>query len=180
MKFKETRLKGAYIIDIDPVEDERGSFSRTFCGREFQARGLTANIAQCSVSFNKEKGMLRGLHYQSDPYKETKLVRCIKGAIYDVILDLRRHSETFKQWTAVELNEDNKRSLYIPEGFAHGFQVLEERTEVFYQISEFYHPECARGVRWNDTAFGIKWPLSEPSLSDKDRNYSNFYVDNQL
>lgn len=174
MRFTETCLKGAYIIEPEPIEDERGSFSRIFCRKEFETLGLNVNLAQCSVSFNKKKGTLRGMHYQSQPHEETKLVRCIKGAIYDVILDLRQHSGTFMQWTAVTLNEDNRRSLYIPKGFAHGFQTLVEMSEVFYQISEFYHPECARGVRWNDPAFGIKWPEGHRIISIKDQQYPDF------
>lgn len=171
MKFIETRLKGAYIIEIELLEDERGFFARTFCQTEFEAHGLNPRLVQCSLSFNRRKGTLRGMHFQVAPMAESKLVRCTKGAIYDVILDLRPDSSTYCQWVAVELSGDNYRMLYIPEGFAHGFQTLEEDTEVFYQMSEFYAPEYARGVRWDDPAFNIEWPLKTRILSKKDMSY---------
>lgn len=174
MIFKETKLKGVFIIELEPSYDERGSFARSFCQREFEARGLNGRLVQCSISFNKKKGTLRGMHYQVAPYEEAKIVQCLRGAIYDVIIDLRPDSATFKQWVAVELTADNRKMLYIPEGIAHGFQTLEDDTEVFYQMSEFYHPECARGVRWDDSAVGIKWPIAEGILSTKDRSYPNF------
>jgi len=174
MIFKETKLKGAFIIEPERLEDERGFFARTWCQREFEAHGLNPRLVQCNISFNKKKGTLRGMHYQIAPYEETKLVRCTMGAIFDVIIALRPDSPTFKQWVAVELTAENRRMLSIPEGFAHGFQTLEDNTEVFYQMSEFYHPECARGVRWNDPAFGTEWPLSDPILSDKDRSFKDF------
>jgi dTDP-4-dehydrorhamnose 3,5-epimerase len=170
--FTETKLKGAFVIEPERIEDERGFFARTFCEREFEARGLNARVAQCSISFNRKKGTLRGMHYQVAPHEEAKLVRCTRGAIYDVIIDLRADSPTFRQWVAVELTEDNRRMLYIPEGFAHGFQTLEDNTEVFYQISEFYHPESARGVRWDDPAFGIDWPPEDQRvISARDQDY---------
>jgi dTDP-4-dehydrorhamnose 3,5-epimerase len=173
MRFIETKLKGAYIIEPEPIDDERGFFARTFCQEEFAAHGLRTQFVQCSISFNKKKGTLRGMHYQVAPYEEAKLVRCTMGAIYDVIIDLRPGSLTSTQWVAVELTAQNRKMLYVPGGFAHGFQTLEDNTEVFYQMSEFYHPECARGVRWDDPAFGITWPLAEePVLSEKDRGYS--------
>ncbi|MDI7260212.1 MAG: dTDP-4-dehydrorhamnose 3,5-epimerase [Thermodesulfobacteriota bacterium] len=174
MIFKETKLKGAYIIEIDPIVDERGFFARSFCAKEFEKYGLNPSIAQCNISYNEKKGTLRGMHYQVPPYEEAKMVRCTMGAIYDVIIDLRPESPTFKQWIAVELTAENRRMLYIPEGFAHGFQTLEDDTEVFYQISEFYHPECARGVRWDDPVFGVEWPADERTISPRDLEYANF------
>lgn len=171
MRFIETEIKGAFIIEPELIEDERGFFARTFCQEEFKAHGLNFRVVQCNISFNKKRGTLRGMHYQIAPYQEAKLVRCTRGAIYDVIIDLRPESPTFKQWIAVELTAENRRMLYVPEGFAHGFQTLEDNTEVFYQMSEFYHPECARGVRWDDPAFGIEWPIITPILSERDRSY---------
>jgi dTDP-4-dehydrorhamnose 3,5-epimerase len=172
--FTETELSGAFIIDAERLEDERGFFARTWCQREFEARGINARLAQCSVSFNKKKGTLRGMHYQTAPHEEAKLVRCTMGAIFDVIIDLRRQSATFKKWVAVELNEHNRRMLYVPEGFAHGFQTLEDDTEVSYQMSEFYAPEHAGGVRWNDPGFQIRWPEAEPLISPRDQQYADF------
>ncbi len=174
MIFAETVLKGAYIIDSEMKEDERGFFARSFCMKEFERHGLNPHVAQCNISFNRKKGTLRGMHYQIAPHEEDKLVRCTRGSIYDVIIDLRRHSATFKQWLAVELTAINYRMLYIPEGFAHGFQTLEDNTEVFYQMFELYYPEYARGVRWDDQAFGIKWPLMKPIMSEKDKSYPLF------
>ena len=174
MIFKETKLKGAYIIEIEPIEDERGFFARSFCSEEFKKHGLNPCIAQCNISYNEKKGTLRGMHYQVAPYEETKLVRCTMGAIYDVIVDLRANSSTFKQWIATELRVDNHRTLYVPEGVAHGFQTLEDHTEVFYEMFEFYHPECARGVRWNDPAFKIQWPMLPTLMTTKDGTYPNF------
>ena len=170
-----TEIPGVFLLEPELVEDERGAFARTWCPREFAARGLSPNLAQCSLSFNARKGTLRGMHYQAAPYAEAKLVRCTRGAIYDVALDLRPGSPTFKRWTARELSADNRRMLYIPEGCAHGFQTLADDTEVFYQISEFYHPEAARGVRWDDPAFGIAWPPAERRiLSARDAGYEDF------
>ncbi len=174
MILKETKLKGAYIIELQPMEDERGFFARTFCQKEFVAHGLNPKLAQCNISYNRRKGTLRGMHYQVAPKAEAKLVRCTRGAIYDVIIDLRHESPTYCKWIAAELNADNHRTIYIPEGFAHGFQTLMDDVEVFYQMSEFYAPECARGVRWDDPAFGIVWPDDKRIISEKDMNYS-FY-----
>lgn len=174
MIFIETKLKGAFIIEPERLEDERGFFARTFCQKEFEERGLNPKVAQCNISFNKQKGTLRGLHYQVAPYEEAKLVHCTKGAIYDVIVDMRPCSLTFKQWLAVDLTAENGRILYIPEGFAHGFQTLEADTEVFYQMSEFYHPQYARGVRWNDPVFRIEWRIETPIISTKDQQHSDF------
>lgn len=174
MIFIETNIPGVFIIDIEPIEDERGFFARTFCKREFEARGLERNFVQCSISYNKKRGTLRGMHYQISPYEETRIVSCIKGSIYDVVLDLRSDSDTFREWVSVELNDRNHRFLYIPKGCAHGFQTLEDDTEVYYQISEFYHPECARGVRCNDPAFKIDWPALTSVISARDETYSSF------
>lgn len=174
MLFKETNLKGAFIIEPERFEDERGFFARIWCKREFGEHGLNSNLMQCNISFNNKKGTLRGMHYQAAPYAETKLVKCTRGSIYDVIIDLRPDSETYKHWFAVELNRDNYKMLYIPENFAHGFLTLEDNTEVFYQISAFYHPECARGVRWNDPAFSIHWPAVVSIISDRDRDCPDF------
>ena len=154
MIFTETRLKGAYIIEPERLEDERGFFARTFCQKEFEANGLNPRLVQCSLSFNRRKGTLRGMHFQVAPVAEAKLVRCTKGAIYDIILDLWPDSSTYCQWLAVELNAENRKMIYIPEGFAHGFQTLEDDTEVCYQMSEFYAPEYARGVRSEERRVG--------------------------
>jgi dTDP-4-dehydrorhamnose 3,5-epimerase len=174
--FIEIQLKGAYIIEPEKLEDERGFFARSWCEREFAAHNLNPRTVQCNISFNRKKGTLRGMHYQAAPHAEAKLVRCTRGAIYDVIIDLRPKSPTFKQHVAEVLTVDDHKMLYIPEGFAHGFQTLEDNAEVFYQISEFHAPECARGVRWNDPAFEIEWPISEPIMLKRDRNYPDFVV----
>jgi dTDP-4-dehydrorhamnose 3,5-epimerase len=172
MVFTETRLAGAFIIEINPWEDERGFFARTWCQREFAAHGLKTEVRQCNISFNKEKGTLRGMHFQAKPHEEAKLVQCLRGTVYDVIIDLRPDSPTFQQWLGVELSAQNRRQLYIPEGFAHGFQTLEDDTEVFYYMFEFYHPESARGVRWDDPVFGINWDKSlNVIISPRDRSY---------
>ena len=175
MIFSETKLPGAFIIELQRLEDERGFFSRSFCRHEFAERGLNPDVAQCNISFNRDAGTLRGMHYQAAPHAEEKVVRCTRGSLYDVIVDLRRDSTTFRQWVAVELTGENRRMLYIPKGFAHGFQTLMDDTEIFYQISEFYHPESACGVRWNDQAFGIQWPAGDRAiLSDRDRNWPDY------
>jgi len=174
MVFTETRLKGAFVIEPERIEDERGFFARSWCQKEFEAHGLNPLIVQCNISYNKKKGTLRGMHYQAAPYQEDKIVSCISGAIYDVIIDLRRDSATYCQWFAVELSGDNYRMLYVPVGLAHGFQSLEDNTVVFYQMSEFYHTECARGVKWDDPAFGVKWPVKDNIISEKDCKFSDF------
>ncbi|MBU1152810.1 dTDP-4-dehydrorhamnose 3,5-epimerase [bacterium] len=182
MIFAETKLKGAFIIELEKVEDERGFFVRTFCQKEFEKHSLNPRIVQCNLSFNKKKGALRGMHYQVSPHEEAKLVSCIQGAIYDVIIDLRPDSPTYCQWFAIELTARcslltaHYKTLYIPEGFAHGFQTLEENTVVFYQMSWFYHPECAKGVRWNDPVFGIEWPDDVRAISDRDQQFPNFVL----
>jgi dTDP-4-dehydrorhamnose 3,5-epimerase len=173
--FTETKLGGAFIIEPERREDDRGFFARTWCQQEFRARGLSTRLVQCNISFNRNKGTLRGMHYQAAPFEEAKLVRCTGGAIYDVIVDLRPQSGTYKQWIAVELSSENRTMLYIPEGFAHGFQTLVDHTEVFYQMSEFYAPAFARGVRWNDPAFGIQWPPDNQIISSRDQQYPGFF-----
>jgi len=174
MIFTETKLKGSYLIEFEKRADERGFFARAWCEKEFAAHGLNANMAQVSVSYNASKGTLRGMHYQAFPYEETKLVRCTAGAIYDVILDLRPASITYGQWLGVELTAGNYRSLYVPAGFAHGFLTLEDGTEVLYQVSQFYHHEAERGVRYNDPAFGIEWPVDVLVLSEKDKRWPDY------
>ena len=173
MKFRETKLKGVFEIDLEPACDERGFFARSWCQKEFNARGLSPVLAQCNISFSERKGTLRGMHYQQ-PYPEAKLVRCIRGAIYDVALDLRSDSPTFRSWVACVLTAENRRALYISEGFAHGFQTLVDNTEVFYQMSEFYIEGSGRGVRWDDPAFAIDWPVPVQVISARDRTYSAF------
>jgi len=174
MRFVETGLEGAVIVEPEPFIDTRGLFARTWCVREFEARGLRPHLVQSSVSFNTRRGTLRGMHYQAPPFAEVKLVRCTRGAILDVIIDLRPDSPTFTRHVAVHLTEDNRHALYIPEGFAHGFQTLDDDSEVFYQMSEFYMPDAARGVRWNDPAFGIEWPLGQPIINERDATYPDF------
>jgi dTDP-4-dehydrorhamnose 3,5-epimerase len=174
MIFTETKLKGAFIIDLEFREDERGFFARSWCAEEFDKFGLNPRLSQCNISFNKKRGTLRGMHYQVEPYSEAKLVRCTMGSIYDVIIDLRSGSPTFKNWFSVELSAQDHRALYVPVGFAHGFQTLTDSSEVFYQMSEFFHPECARGIRWNDPSFRIEWPISPPMLSIRDSGLPDF------
>ncbi len=174
MIFTETALPGAWIVDLERLEDARGFFARSWCERDFQERGLNPRLVQCNVSFNKCRGTLRGMHYQAVPHREAKLIRCTRGAIHDVIIDLRPDSPAFRRHEAVVLDADSRRMLYVPEGVAHGFQTLEDETEVFYQMSEFYAPDHARGVRWDDPVFGIRWPDAERTISDHDRSYPDF------
>jgi dTDP-4-dehydrorhamnose 3,5-epimerase len=174
MTFHETKLAGVFEILIEPRGDDRGFFARTWCQREFEEHGLDTKQAQSSVSLNTRKGTLRGMHYQAAPFPETKVVRCTQGAIYDVVLDLRRESGTFKKWIAVELTAENRSMVYVPKGCAHGFLTLQDNTEVFYQISEFYDAPSARGVRWDDPAFGIVWPEKVEVISERDRTYPDF------
>jgi len=171
MKFTPTPLDGAWLIDIEPFCDTRGFFSRVYCEDEFTERGLKTHYPQCSVSFNRLRGTLRGLHYQIAPHEETKQVRCTRGAIFDVIVDIRPASSTYGQWFGVTLTEDNHRTLYIPAGFAHGFQTLVDDTEVYYQISTRYAPDAARGIVWDDPILGIDWPVENPIINDRDRSY---------
>ena len=174
MTFKETKLQGAYIIEPEMLIDERGAFARTFCRKDFESHGLNGNISQCSISLNTRKYTLRGMHYQKKPCAEAKLVRCSRGVIYDVIVDLRYDSPTFKQWTSVEISAENRKMVYVPVDFAHGFQTLADDTEVIYQMSEFYSPSHADGFRWNDTSFKIKWPSDNFVISSKDQSYPDF------
>jgi dTDP-4-dehydrorhamnose 3,5-epimerase len=174
MMFTETKLSGAFIIDLDRKEDVRGYFARAFCAEEFCAKGLNPHVAQCNISFNRRRGTLRGMHWQAAPKTEAKLVRCTRGAIFDVIVDLRPNSPTRLQHITAELSGDNGHMLYIPEGFAHGFQTLSDDTEVFYQMTEFFTPESGRGARWNDPMFKIAWPLSDPIMNDCDRSWPDF------
>jgi dTDP-4-dehydrorhamnose 3,5-epimerase len=174
MDYYETKLPGVFEIRIAPQHDERGFFARTWCQREFEEHGLSSRLVQCSLSFNTRKGTLRGIHYQVAPHAEIKLVRCTRGSIYDVIVDLRVQSPTFKNWIAVVLTSEERNMLYVPEGCAHGFLTLEDHTEVFYQMSEFYDAESARGVRWDDPAFRVAWPETVQVISERDRAYPDF------
>ncbi len=174
MKFLETPLKDVCIVEIEPIEDSRGLFARSWCKREFESHSLNPELVQCNISFNIKKGILRGMHYQIKPFEEAKLVRCTRGAIFDVIIDLRADSPTFKDWFAVELTDKNRKMLYIPECFAHGFQTLKDNTEVFYQMSEYYSPEHSRGIRWNDPSFSIQWPEDKRIISKRDQQYPDF------
>lgn len=174
MKFLETDIPGVIAVGSEPSKDERGSFARTFCHQEFEEQGLVTTFVQWSTSFNRQRGTIRGMHYQSEPYPETKLIRCTRGAIYDVVLDLRPDSPTYLGWTATELSDSAPQMLYVPVGVAHGFQALSDDTEVSYYISEPYRPESARGVRWDDPAFSIQWPLPVSTISERDCSYPDF------
>ena len=171
MIFQETKLSGVFEIRLEPVRDSRGFFARSWCQKEFENRGLDPKVVQCNVSFNKKKGTLRGMHYQAAPNAEAKLVRCSSGSVYDVVIDLRPQSPTFKQWIPVVLRSSDRNMIYVPKGCAHGFLTLEDDTEIFYQMSEFYSAESSRGVRWNDPAFAIKWPLPPAVISERDAGY---------
>ncbi len=174
MIFTPTKLQGAFILEVKKIEDERGFFGRSWCRRELEEHGLNANVVQANVSYNKVKGTLRGMHFQKAPHQETKLVRCTRGAIYDVIIDLRPNSPTYKQWIGVELTEDNYRMLFVPEDFAHGFITLQDNTEVTYQVTQYYTPGAEGGIRWNDPAFNIKWPIEPTVVSGKDQAHPDF------
>lgn len=172
MIFEETRIRGAFILEVKKIEDERGFFARTWCQKEFESRGLNPTTVQSNLSFNKKRGTLRGLHYQVAPSEEAKLVRCTRGAIFDVAVDLRPDSPTYLEWVGAELTAENRRMLYVPEGCAHGYQTLKDDTEVFYQVSQFYSPEAERGARWDDPAIGIEWrDIGTCLVSDKDKNW---------
>lgn len=171
MKFEELSLGGAYVIHPEPFEDERGTFARVFCRSEFEQRGLNPSIAQCNVSRNRSKGTLRGLHYQAAPHAEVKLVRCTRGAVFDVLVDVRKGSSTYLQWEGVELSDRVGQAVYVPEGFAHGYQALMDDAEVLYMVSEFYAPGAERGIRWDDPLLGIAWPLRNPIVSAKDSSH---------
>lgn len=179
MIFKETKLKGAFIIEPQKLTDERGFFARGWCQKEFELHGLVPRVVQANISFNYKKGTLRGLHYQVAPYQETKLVRCTRGAIYDVVVDLRPESPTYRKWVGAELTATNHHMLFVPQGFAHGYQTLEDESEVFYQVSEFYTPGAERGARYNDPAFEIQWPLEVSVISGKDASWADFRTDSK-
>jgi len=175
MRFIETKLAGVMIVEPERHEDERGFFARTWCAEEFRQHGLNPGLSQCSISFNKDRGTLRGMHFQKPPYQEDKLVRCTTGAIYDVALDLREKSSTYSEWVALELSAENRRMFYLPTGIAHGFQTLVDSSEVLYQISQPYVAGSASGVRWNDKAFAIEWPdIATRVMSERDASYSDF------
>ena len=177
MIFRETKIRGVYVIEPEKIQDERGFFAHTWSRAEFEKHGLETDIIECNVSFNRKSGTLRGLHYQAAPHGQTKLVRCTRGAIYDVAVDIRPGSPTFRQWVAVELSDRNHLMFYIPKELAHGFQTLEDNTEVFYQVSSGYVPQTGRGVRWDDPAFGIAWPPVENRIIiPRDREYPDFNV----
>jgi dTDP-4-dehydrorhamnose 3,5-epimerase len=173
MRFADTAITGVYLIEQERHADERGFFARTWCAQELRRRGLETRLAQCSVAFNHRRGTLRGLHYQVPPHVEVKIVRCTRGALYDVAVDLRPDSPSFRRWVGVELTPDNGRALYIPRGCAHGCQTLSDMTEVAYAISASYNPEAARGVRWNDPYFGVEWPLPVEVIAPRDRDYAD-------
>ena len=173
MIFHGTKLPGAFEIHLDPKADHRGFFARTWCEKEFSGYGLNPRVVQCSISFNMRRGTLRGLHYQVAPCAEAKLVRCTRGAIYDVVVDLRLQSPTFREWIAVVLTDEKRNMIYVPEGCAHGFLTLEDESEVFYQMSEFHDAASSRGVRWDDPAFRIAWPGKVEVISERDRAYPN-------
>ncbi|MDT7604819.1 MAG: dTDP-4-dehydrorhamnose 3,5-epimerase [Acidobacteriota bacterium] len=179
MIFTETKLKGVFVIELKRFEDERGFFAQTFSAKEFAEHGLNPPVAECNTSLNLRRGTMRGLHFQSPPYAQAKLVRCTAGAVYDCVIDLRPDSTTFKQWTAVELTAQNYLQLYVPEGFAHGFLTLADASEVFYQVSEVYAPHSAGGVRWNDPTFQIEWPIAVEVINERDASYADFQHDSK-
>lgn len=174
MKFTKTKLEGALIIDAEKREDDRGFFARVFCLNEFKDQGIDISIVQVNVNFSVRKGTLRGMHFQNHPYQEDKIVRCTKGALFDVIIDLRKDSPTYKQWIGVELTENNHRALLVPKGFAHGFLTLEDNTEANYLVSQFYTPGAESGIRYNDPQFNIEWPLEPVVVSEKDANHPDY------
>jgi dTDP-4-dehydrorhamnose 3,5-epimerase len=177
MLFHKTRLVGAYLIEVEKREDHRGFFARSFCRNEFEALGLNPCIAQANIGFSRSRGTLRGLHYQVPPHAETKIVRCTSGALYDIILDLRPHSPTYREWTGVELTKDAYRMLYVPEGFAHGYLTLADNTEVTYLVSQSYVPNAEQGIRWDDPSFCIAFPIDPVVISEKDRSWPDWYED---
>jgi dTDP-4-dehydrorhamnose 3,5-epimerase len=178
MIFKELELKGAYLVEVKKIEDERGFFGRAWCENEFLDHHLNPNFVQLNTSFSKKKGTIRGLHYQVDPYQEVKFIRCTRGSIWDVIIDLRPTSPTFMKWIGNELSADNYKMVYVPENFAHGFISLENNTEVYYPVTQFYVPGAERGLRWNDPAFNIQWPIEVSMVSEKDSNHADFNPNN--
>jgi dTDP-4-dehydrorhamnose 3,5-epimerase len=172
--FRELELPGAFTIDLEPRQDERGFFARAFCQHEFAAQGLKTEMVQANLSQNVSRGTLRGMHFQRAPFAEVKVVRCVHGAIYDVIIDIRPESPTFRKWVGLELTRANRRALYVPEGFAHGYQALEDDTEVMYLVTQFYTPGHESAIRWNDPQFGVRWPISNPILSPKDAIHPDY------
>lgn len=176
MIFTELKLKGAFLIEIKKIEDDRGFFGRTWCNNEFEEHGLNAQIKQINTSLSLRKGTIRGMHYQVDPYQETKFIRCTRGRVFDVIVDLRPESPTFLQWVGNELTQDNYRMIYVPENFAHGLLSLEDNSEVYYPVTEFYTPGAERGIRWNDKALSIDWPIPVDVVSEKDAGHPDFDI----
>lgn len=174
MNFRETSLKGAFVVEPERFADERGFFAQSWSAREFAEHGLDPRAAECNISYNLKKGTLRGMHFQSAPYAQAKLVRCTRGSIYDVAIDLRPDSPTFRRWAGVELSADNRLMFFVPAGFAHGYQTLEDDTEVFYQVSEVYTPSHSGGVRWDDPAFGVTWPREVQVINERDDDYPDF------
>jgi dTDP-4-dehydrorhamnose 3,5-epimerase len=175
MQFTETEIGGAFILDAEQIADERGFFARSWARDEFEAHGLNPHLAQCNLSYNHRKGTVRGMHWQAAPHAETKLVRCTQGGIYDVVVDLRADSPTYLRWIGAELTAENRRALYIPEGCGHGFQTLADGTEVLYMITEYYTPAAARGMRWNDPAITVTWPLAVTVISERDAQYPDWH-----
>lgn len=180
MIFQETELKGVFLIKVEKKQDERGFFARSWCASEFEERNLDSRFVQCNISHNAKKGTIRGLHYQSDPFGESKLVRCTKGKLFDVVVDVRPKSPTFCKWISIVLSSSEYNMIYIPRGYAHGFQTLEDDTDVFYQMSEFFHPECSRGYSWDDPAFGIQWSLPCSTISERDKSYKKIIVEGEI
>ncbi len=174
MIFTETKLKGAYVLEIKKLTDDRGFFGRSWCKSEMEEHGLNGNVVQANTSLSKKKGTIRGMHYQKHPHEETKLIRCTRGAVYDVIIDLREDSPTYMQWVGVELTEDNYKMVYVPENFAHGFLTLTDNAEVYYLVTNYYTPNAESGIRYNDPAFNIQWPSSVNIVSDKDKSHPDF------
>ena len=171
LKFRELSLKGVFLIELEKIEDDRGFFARSWDKEIFESRGLNSNLSQCNISFNKKKGTVRGMHFQKHPHEEVKVVRCTKGKVFEVLIDIREDSENFHKWTFIELSEEKFEILYVPEGFALGFQTLTDNTELFYQMSEYFHPESSEGIKWNDPKIGIKWPLECSTISKKDESF---------
>jgi len=174
MKFDELEIKGVFLIEIEKNTDERGFFARTWDKKKFLENNLNPDLVQCNISFNSKKGTIRGMHFQSKPYEEAKVIRCIQGKVFEVFIDLRKNSNTYKKWGSIELNFESNVELYVPEGFAVGFQTLEDNTELFYQMSQYYMPQNSKGIRWNDPFFKINWPLTPSIISKKDQGWSDF------
>ena len=174
MIFNKTNFNDVFLIELEKKGDDRGFFARSWDTKVFEENGLNSKIVQCNISRSSKKGTLRGMHYQIAPFEESKLIRCTRGKIFDVLIDLRKNSSSYKKWESFELSSENHNIVYVPEGFAHGFQSLEDNTEIFYQVSQYYNPESERGIRWNDPTFKIKWPLENKIISEKDSNWLDF------